>query len=214
MAIPPSAISDELNWMKVARALAHEARVFQQSKGKSWEILDEASRDARRIRRGRKPRAFSKIHGRGHGPGKPNQHRAPSSTWPESMDGRGGLRRSLRPGQRQWSGRAAELQVSFSNIPHRRWLYGTYLIRGEITVAGRARWRWQDSARYRNGRRDCGRHGASRREDLGRHDLKVLYINAEDSRTEIKRRIWAFCLAHANKIAEQNLDRLYVAGAD
>ena len=30
-----------------------------------------------------------------------------------------------------WS--AAELQVSFSNIPHRRWVYGTYLIRGEIT---------------------------------------------------------------------------------
>jgi hypothetical protein len=31
-----------------------------------------------------------------------------------------------------WS--TADLQVSFSNIPHRRWLYGTYLIRGEITV--------------------------------------------------------------------------------
>jgi AAA domain-containing protein len=31
-----------------------------------------------------------------------------------------------------WS--AAELTVSFSNIPHRRWLYATYLIRGEITV--------------------------------------------------------------------------------
>ena len=28
----------------------------------------------------------------------------------------------------------AALKVSFSNIPHRRWLYGTYLIRGEITV--------------------------------------------------------------------------------
>src|SRR5262249_54956529 len=27
---------------------------------------------------------------------------------------------------------AAELQVTFTNIPHRRWLYGTYLIRGEI----------------------------------------------------------------------------------
>ena len=30
--------------------------------------------------------------------------------------------------------RAADLNVSFTNIPHRRWLYGTYLIRGEITV--------------------------------------------------------------------------------
>jgi hypothetical protein len=31
-----------------------------------------------------------------------------------------------------WS--ADELQVSFCNIPHRHWLYGTYIIRGEITV--------------------------------------------------------------------------------
>jgi hypothetical protein len=31
-----------------------------------------------------------------------------------------------------WS--ATQLKVSFSNIPHRHWLYGTYLIRGEITV--------------------------------------------------------------------------------
>ena len=32
---------------------------------------------------------------------------------------------------------AADLQVSFSNIPHRHWLYGTYLIRGEITYRRR-----------------------------------------------------------------------------
>src|SRR5262249_42017292 len=29
---------------------------------------------------------------------------------------------------------AEELKVEFTNTPHRRWLYGTYLVRGEITV--------------------------------------------------------------------------------
>src|SRR5207248_7368143 len=31
-----------------------------------------------------------------------------------------------------WS--PADLRVSFASVPHRHWLYGTYLIRGEITV--------------------------------------------------------------------------------
>jgi RecA-family ATPase len=60
---------------------------------------------------------------------------------------------------------------------------------------------------------------ASGRELLGEkvrggNDLKVLLINGEDSGTEIMRRVWAFYLAHAHKIPGQNLDRLYVAGAD
>src|SRR5246127_3596209 len=42
--------------------------------------------------------------------------------------------------------------------------------------------------------------------------LKCLLINAEDSTDEIRRRVWAFCLAHC--VAEHELDRLYVAGAD
>jgi RecA-family ATPase len=45
-------------------------------------------------------------------------------------------------------------------------------------------------------------------------NLKVLLINAEDGRAELLRRSWAFCLAHARKLAGQSLDRLYVAGAD
>jgi RecA-family ATPase len=39
-----------------------------------------------------------------------------------------------------------------------------------------------------------------------------MLINAEDSGTEIQRRVWAFCMAH--NIAEQNLTRLQIAGAD
>src|SRR5215475_10129013 len=47
---------------------------------------------------------------------------------------------------------------------------------------------------------------------FGGDDLKALYINAEDSGIEIKRRIWAFCRKH--NVAEQDLERLYVAGID
>jgi AAA domain-containing protein len=45
-------------------------------------------------------------------------------------------------------------------------------------------------------------------------NLKVLSINAEDGKTEINRRMWAFSKAHAHKIMGQPPERLYVAGAD
>jgi hypothetical protein len=43
-AIPPSAISTEPEWMKLARALAHEARIFKGQTEELWEILDAKSR--------------------------------------------------------------------------------------------------------------------------------------------------------------------------
>src|SRR3954452_17404254 len=42
-AIPPSAISAEADWMKFARALAHEAAVFKKQSEELWKILDCAS---------------------------------------------------------------------------------------------------------------------------------------------------------------------------
>jgi hypothetical protein len=42
-AIPPSAISTELDWMKFARALAHEARTYKGQTGQIWGLLDTAS---------------------------------------------------------------------------------------------------------------------------------------------------------------------------
>ena len=109
-----------------------------------------------------------------------------------------------------WS--AAELQVSFGNIPHRRWLYGTYLIRGEVTVlaapggAGKTALATGMAVEIAAGISKLG-------ETLWRrNDQKVLYINGEDSRTEIARRLWAFCREH--QILEQDIVRLSVAAAD
>jgi AAA domain len=111
-----------------------------------------------------------------------------------------------------WS--AAELKVSFSNIPHRQWLYGTYLIRGEITVvaapggAGKTALATGMAVEIATSKTLLGE------KIWGGDNLKVLFINAEDSGIEIVRRVWAFSLAHAHRIAGQNLNRLYVAGAD
>ena len=107
---------------------------------------------------------------------------------------------------------SAELQVSFSNIPHRRWLYGTYLIRGEITVlaapggAGKTALATGIAVEIAAGNSKLG-------ETLwGSSDQKVLYINGEDSRTEITRRLWAFCREH--NLLEQDIARLSIAAAD
>jgi hypothetical protein len=110
-----------------------------------------------------------------------------------------------------WS--ANELNVSFANIPHRRWVYGTCAVRGDITVVaapggvGKTAHVTGIAIEIAVGRELLG-------ERIWGSDLKVLFLNGEDSGIEIARRVWAFWLAHAHQIAEQTLDRLYVAGAD
>lgn len=107
--------------------------------------------------------------------------------------------------------RQNELKVAFSGIPHRRWLYGFDLVRGELTViaspggVGKSSLAIGMATSIATGRELLG-------EKIRGNDLNVLLINAEDSSTEIRRRVWALSLAY--NIAEQNLRRLSVAGAD
>ncbi|WP_196237444.1 AAA family ATPase [Bradyrhizobium elkanii] len=108
-----------------------------------------------------------------------------------------------------WS--PADLRVKFSNIRHRRTLYGYDLVRGEITVLaspggfGKSSLAIGMAISIATGKELLG-------EKIRGSDLKVLLINAEDSTDEIWRRVWAFCLAHG--VTELELDRLYAAGAD
>ena len=212
-AIPPSAISTEAEWIKLARGLAHEAAIFNKKQAEQlWEILDTASCCAP-----------------GYDP-EDNRRR-----WLRYMDEAGSHEPPITirtvfymASQRGWQGWSppvtpaalppvtwspAELRVSFSNIPHRRWLYGTYLIRGEITVlaapggAGKTALATGMAVEIAAG-------AALFDENIFGHDLKALFINGEDGGTEIRRRIWALCLAHAHKISGEKLDRLCVAGAD
>ena len=113
------------------------------------------------------------------------------------------------PAPAAWS--AAAMRVSFSNIRHRRTLYGFDLVRGEITVLGSPGGFGKSSLAI-----GMGISVAAGKELLGEKirgsDLKVLLINGEDSSEEIQRRVWAFCLAYS--LTAQELDRLYIAGAD
>ena len=135
----------------------------------------------------------------------------PSFTWRSTMDGRGGLPSVVPTVPPIWS--SADMNVSFANVPHRRWLYGTYLIRGEITVVA-APGGLGKTALATGMAVEIATGTELLEQKIFGTDLKVLFINAEDGGSEITRRILAFCLAHANKIAGQSPDRLYVAGAD
>ena len=105
----------------------------------------------------------------------------------------------------------SSLNVSFSKIPHRQWLYGVDLIRGEITVlgapggVGKSTKAIGMSVAVATGKPLLG-------EKLFGAGFSCLYINGEDSGTEMRRRIYAFCLKHG--LTEQDICRLRMAGAD
>jgi AAA domain len=101
---------------------------------------------------------------------------------------------------------------SIGNIPHRQWLYGMHLLRGDLTVL-------------------AGPHGVGKSslaigmsvcltidmdllgETIWGKDNKVLYINGEDDYTEIGRRLDAFCDKH--NVSQQSLaGRLFTDGTD
>lgn len=108
---------------------------------------------------------------------------------------------------------AADLKVSFKNLPHRRWLYGTYLVRGEITVlassggVGKTAIAVAMAVEIATGVPVLGH-------TIWGRDQKVLYLIAEDERSELDRRVFAFCLAHANELPQVPPDRLLIAGVE
>jgi hypothetical protein len=103
-------------------------------------------------------------------------------------------------------------KISFANIPHRRWLYATNLIRGELTVlaapggAGKTALAMAYAVAVATGRELLGETVWVKDEQ------RALYLNGEDSNTEIMRRLGALGREHG--ITEPDLGRLYVAGAD
>jgi RecA/RadA recombinase len=221
LAIPSSAISTEPEWMRVARALAHEATVYKRQAEQLWEVLDTASRSApgynESDNRSRWLRYIDEALDRAN----PitiatifdlaRKHGWSGWSPPVATSPRVGLSTAAIPGQIVWS--PASLNVSLSMLPHRRWLYGTYLIRGEITVVAAPG--GVGKTALATGIAVEIATGVEILEETiwGGKDLKVLFINAEDGLTEIERRVRAFYLAHASNLSGQKLDRLYVAAA-
>lgn len=106
---------------------------------------------------------------------------------------------------------ASATKVSFSNIPHRQWLYGIDLVRGEIALLaapggmGKSSLAVGIAVSVATGRRLLA-------DKIYGTELSALYINAEDSKIEIQRRAWAFCLHHS--VAEHDLARFKVLATD
>jgi hypothetical protein len=212
-AISPSAISNEPGWMRFARGLAHEAAVYKDQAEQLWEILNTASRHApgynEEDNRTRWLRYIGEALNREH----PitiatvfdlaKQHGWQG--WSPPMT-------AIASVPTVWA--AADLKVSFSNIPHRQWLYGFDLVRGETTVIASPGGVGKSSLAIGMAVSIASGKGLLGEKVRGGDDLTVLLINAEDSGTEIMRRVWAFYLAHAREIAGWNRDRLYVVGAD
>jgi len=108
-----------------------------------------------------------------------------------------------------WSSTA--MNVVFTNVPHRRTLYGYDLVRGEITVLGSPGGFGKSSLAIGMGI-SIAVGKALLEEKIYGDELSVVLINAEDSTAELRRRVVASCMAHS--VLEHELSRLYVAGVD
>ena len=205
--------------MKCARALAHSAAVYKEQSEELWNILDSAScvapgynepenrnRWLRYIAEAfdrEKPITIATVfdlarkHGwRGWSP--PGATGNPS----DAGDATAGPTASPPP----------ELKISFSNIPHRQWLYGVDLVRGDVTLlaspggAGKTSLALGMAVGLATGKEVLGER------IWGSGPFKSLYVNAEDGGAEMLRRACAFCQQH--NIPEHELERLYLVGAD
>jgi AAA domain/Primase C terminal 2 (PriCT-2) len=216
MAIPASVLSTEEEWMKFARGLAHEAARIPHHSEQLWDILNTISSAAPNYDENDNRERWLRYINEASSHPTPITistifHMARQHGWPGWSPPLAAAAVST-PATPIWS--ADELKISFDNIPHRRWLYGTNLIRGEVTVlaapggAGKTALATGMAVEIATGIELLG-------ETIYKeHDLNVLFINGEDNTAEIKRRIWAFCLAYAHIMGGQSYDRLLVVGAD
>jgi KaiC/GvpD/RAD55 family RecA-like ATPase len=103
-------------------------------------------------------------------------------------------------------------ELDLSNLPHTRWLYGVDLIRGEVTVVASPGGVGKSSLAI-----GMAMSLVAEKDLLGEmiwgKGHKVLYINGEDTRVEIKRRVAAFSQRHG--VTQKDLaGRLLLAGTD
>ena len=212
-AIPPSAIAEEPDWVRLARALAHQAARFKHHGEQLWEILETVSKQAAGYNQEENRRRFERYIAEAFDHDTPItidtvfhlalqhgwQGLASAATIPASIT-------STLPKQRS---------VPIANLPpvprKREWLHGTDLMRGAVSMLVAPGAKAKTTLLL-----TCALACASGRPLLGAHvyggKLGVLYLSTEDSLNEIALRLRA--AMHHNKLNDGDVPGLHIIAAD
>lgn len=211
-AIPASRIATELEWVKIARSFAHTAAIHGQYKDCLWQTLDELSRRAPGYNQGENRRRFDRYIAEALDRSNPITLSTLFNTALEyGWAWRPSPTAAVRAATTASSSRAAHVSKLQLVPPKRRWLLGTDLLRGAVTllVAAGARAKstllllWAIAC-------------ASGRDLVGSHvfggPLRVLCLSTEDGLAEMTLRIRA-AMKHYG-LTDADLPEFYVIGAD
>ena len=212
-AIPPSAISKEPDWVRLARALAHQAARFKHRTEQLWEILETVSKQASGYHQEENRRRFERYIGEAFNHDTPITidsvfHLALQHGWLGSANAAIVPAISISTHLKQRAVPVASLPL----VPRKReWLHGTDLMRGAVSMlvapGARAKTTWLLM---------CALACASGRPLLGAHiyggKLRVLYLSTEDSLDEIALRLRAAMQRH--KLNDADVSGLHIIAAD
>jgi hypothetical protein len=215
LAIPPSALASEHDWVRIARALAREAALFPKSEPQLWAVLDEISRPALGYDEEENRRRWDRYQNEAFDRDRPITSAtlfdiASKHGWPGHVP--------LVPsdfavdGPTNVSGPRAVSIASLPRTPKKRqWLCGTYLMRGAISLLsapgarGKTAWLITLALSCASGKPLLGAH-------LFGGAKTVLYLSAEEGTEEINLRLRAAMQCHG--VGEADLSGLHVIGAE
>lgn len=214
LAIPFSAVSTESDWMKLARALAHEAAIYKKQSEELWEVLNAASRLAPGYHEPDNRTRWLRYIGEAFARENPITiatvfDLAKKHGW-----------QGWSPGDESASASGATQANPHRAIPiaglplvplKRQWVHGTDLMRGAVSLlvapGARAKTTWLLT---------CALACASGRSLLDAHvyggPKRVLYLSAEDSTNEIALRLRAAMQHHG--LSNIDVSGLNVIGAE
>jgi hypothetical protein len=218
-AIPSSAISSEADWMKFARGLAHEAAIYKKQSEQLYVILDGASRLAPGYNEADNRDRWSRYISEAFAREKPitiatvfdlaKKHGWRG--WSPADDPASASSAEQTNAQQANSHRAIPISGLPLIPPKRRWVHGTDLMRGAVSMlvapGARAKTTWLLT---------CALACASGRPLLGAHVFgdpkRVLYVSAEDSTNELALRLRAAMQHHG--LSDTDVSGLSVIGAE
>jgi hypothetical protein len=214
LAIPPSALATEHDWVRIARALAREAAIFPKSEPQLWTILDAISRLAPGYDKDENRRRWDRYQREAHDSDRPITiatffDLASKHGW----SGHVPLAPTASVHAPAGAGAPRALPIaSLARTPKKRqWLCGTYLMRGAISLLsapgarGKTAWLITLALSCVSGKPLLGAH-------LFGGPKTVLYLSAEEGTEEINLRLRAAMQCHC--VGEADLPGLHVIGAE